>query len=196
MNSKYKSKIRRFISIIAKHRGAVLYMLALFIMLSFVSVVCTEVHTKESLPECAVTAPAPSEIVAPYTEDELFCLAAAIYNEAGGDECSDDTRRLVGYVILNRVNDSRFPNTIREVLEAKGQYGRFYYTGVQFADRGDSYEESYAQDRAYFIAEEILRSRDNIPIPPTVVFQSEYEQGVGIYKYQDGLYFCYAEEVN
>lgn len=130
-----------------------------------------------------------------YTDDELFCMAAAIYNEAGGDACSDDTRRMVGYVILNRVNDDRYPNTVREVLEDKGQYGRFYYTGVEFVNRSDSYWESCAQDRAYRIAEEVLKSRNNIPIPSNVVFQSEYEQGVSIYKHQDGLYFCCAREV-
>lgn len=129
-----------------------------------------------------------------YTEDELFCMAAAIYNEAGADYCSDDTRRLVGYVILNRVKDSRYPNTIREVLEEIGQYGVFYYTGVKFSDRHTLPQEQHAVKRAYRIAEEVLES-EFIPIPETVVFQAEFQQGTSIYKYQDGLYFCYAEEV-
>lgn len=130
-----------------------------------------------------------------YTEDELFCMAATIYNEAGGDACSDDTRRLVGYVVLNRINDPRFPDTMREVLEAKNQYGRFCETGVKFADRCSLPQEQHAVERAYTIAREVLEC-DEIPIPPTVVFQSEFEQGTSIYRYQDGLYFCYAEEVS
>lgn len=126
-----------------------------------------------------------------YTEDELFCMAATIYNEAGGDYCSDDTRRLVAYVILNRVNDSRFPDTIRGVLEAKGQYGTFYYTGVKFADRCTQPGEKNAVNRAWRIAREVLES-EQIPIPKTVVFQSQVKQGTSVYRYQDGMYFCHS----
>ena len=129
-----------------------------------------------------------------YTDEELFYLAAAIYNEAGEDACSDDTRRLVGYVILNRVNDSRFPNTIKSVLEQKNQYGRFHWTGIKFADRASLPQEKNAVDRAYIIAKEVLEAK-TIPIPSTVVFQAEFEQGISIYSYQDGMYFCHAKEV-
>ena len=134
------------------------------------------------------------EMETTYTEDELFCMAAAIYNEAGGDMCSDETRLLVGYVILNRVNSSKFPNTIREVLEAKRQYGEFYWTGVKFADRSSKPEEQNAVERAYEIAKRVLSEPSTIP--ETVVFQAEFEQGTGVYKYQDGIYFCHAKEVN
>ena len=138
--------------------------------------------------------PEPSqEMETTYTEDELFCMAAAIYNEAGGDMCSDETRLLVGYVILNRVNSSKFPNTIREVLEAKRQYGEFYWTGVKFADRSSKPEEQHAVERAYEIAKRVLSEPSTIP--ETVVFQAEFEQGTGVYKYQDGVYFCHAKEV-
>lgn len=130
-----------------------------------------------------------------FTHDDLLCMAIAIYNEAGGDECSDDTRRMVGYVILNRVNDPRFENSIRDVLEEKGQYGKFDETGVVFDSRCTEPGESQAVARAYRIAEEVLRCEE-IPIPETVVFESGERQGVSLYKYQDGLYFCHAEEVN
>lgn len=129
-----------------------------------------------------------------YTSDELYCMAAAIYNEAGGDSCSDDTRRMVGYVILNRVNDSRYPDTIRGVLEQRHQYGVFYITGVKFADRCKLPQEQHAVKRAYAIAKEVLET-ENIPIPSTVVFQAEFKQGISIYKYQDEMYFCHAKEV-
>lgn len=134
------------------------------------------------------------EVEPTYTEEELFYMAAAIYNEAGSDLCSDDTRRLVGYVILNRVNDSRFPDSIKGVLEQKRQYGRFYWTGIKFADRASLPQEQYAVERAYRIAKECLETQI-IPIPSTVLFQAEFEQGIGLYSYQDGIYFCYAQEV-
>lgn len=124
-----------------------------------------------------------------YTEDELYCMAAAIYNEAGSNSCSDDTRRLVGYVILNRVNHPSFPNTIRGVLEQKSQYGNFYWTGVKFASRSQNACEQQAVERAYRIAKEVLET-EKIPIPSTVVFQASFKQGP-TYCYQDDLYFCY-----
>lgn len=151
--------------------------------------------TKNVLTTTPTPEPAPTKELEPtYTEDDLFCMAAAIYNEAGGDMCSDETRLLVGYVILNRVNSPRFPNTIREVLEAKRQYGEFYWTGVKFADRSSKPEEQHAVKRAYEIAKRVLTEPS--PIPKTVVFQAEFKQGTGVYKYQDGIYFCYSEEVS
>lgn len=129
-----------------------------------------------------------------YTSDDLFCMAATIYNEAGGDACSDDTRRLVGYTVLNRVNDSRYPNTIRGVLEQEGQYCRFYTEGVHFNSRCTLPQEQHAVERAYRIAQEVLECV-YIPIPSSVVFQANFKQGISIYKHQDGLYFCHAEEV-
>ena len=149
------------------------------------SVQLEEVSSEEVIEPVALEAPAPK-----YTEDDLFCMAAVIYNEAGGDACSDDTRRMVGYVVLNRVNDARFPDTIREVLEAKGQYGRFSVTGVKFANRSSLPQEQHAVERAYQIAKEVLEC-DEIPIPSTVVFQSERELGTSLYSYQDKTYFCH-----
>lgn len=191
-------KIRNFVSMVLKHRQAIFGLLVMAVVSFFIGFICSEdnIPSTKDADSTALSETTAECVESTYTQDELFCMAAAIYNEAGGDACSDETRFLVGYVILNRVNDSRYPDTIREVLEQKDQYGRFYYTGIKFADRGESYWESYAQDRAYQVAEEVLKTRNNIPIPPTVVFQSEHKQGVSVYKYQDGLYFCYAEEVN
>ena len=44
--------------------------------------------------------------------DMVEMLACGIYNEAGGDACSDKCRKYVGDVMLNRVDDPRFPNTL------------------------------------------------------------------------------------
>ena len=54
--------------------------------------------------------------------------------------------------------------------------------------------EQAAVERAYEIAKRVLTEPSTIP--ETVVFQAEFSQGTGVYKYQDGIYFCYAEEVN
>lgn len=109
--------------------------------------------------------------------------------------CTDEWRELVGYVVLNRVNDPRFPDSIREVLEQRGQYAGMG-NGVEFAKRHTNPGEKHAVERAYRIAREILENRNNIPIPANVVFQAQFKQGIGVYKQIGNTYFCYATEVN
>lgn len=52
----------------------------------------------------------------PYTDEELELLALVIYQEAGADYCSDDTRLKVGTVVMNRVASDAYPDTVREVV--------------------------------------------------------------------------------
>lgn len=120
---------------------------------------------------------------------ELELLALVIYQEAGGDACSDETRRMVGEVVLNRVADPRFPDTLEEVLLQKGQYGRLYWTGLQWADRAALPEEAPAVERAYQVAEEVLTSEDRL-LPEDVIFQCEFAQTDDIVAVSDGFYFC------
>ena len=90
-----------------------------------------------------------------YTDEELEILALIVYQEAGGDNVSDSTRRLVAQVFLNRVNDSRFPDSFYEVATANRQYGRLYLTGIVWPDRASSPAEGPAVGRAYKIAQEV-----------------------------------------
>ena len=124
-----------------------------------------------------------------YTDEELEILALIVYQEAGGDRVSDDTRRLVAQVFLNRVNDSRFPDSFYEVATAERQYGRLYWTGIVWPDRASSQGEAHAVERAYKIAQEVLESAEPI-CPAGVIFQAEFVQG-DIYAEQDGMYFCF-----
>ena len=124
-----------------------------------------------------------------YTDEELDILALIVYQEAGGDGVSDDTRRLVAQVFLNRVNDSRFPDSFYEVATEERQYGRLYWTGIVWPDRASSQEEAHAVERAYKIAQEVLESDEPI-CPEGVIFQAEFVQG-DIYAEQDGMYFCF-----
>ena len=130
--------------------------------------------------------PAPDKT---YTDEELDILALIVYQEAGEDRVSDDTRRLVAQVFLNRVNDSRFPDSFYEVATAERQYGRLYWTGIVWPDRASSQVEAHAVERAYKIAQEVLESDDPI-CPEDVIFQAEFVQG-DIYAEQDGMYFCF-----
>ena len=130
--------------------------------------------------------PAPDKT---YTDKELEILALIVYQEAGGDKVSDDTRRLVAQVFLNRVNDSRFPDSFYEVATAERQYGRLYWTGIVWPERAISQAEAHAVERAYKISQEVLESDEPV-CPEGVIFQAEFVQG-DIYAEQDGMYFCF-----
>ena len=124
-----------------------------------------------------------------YSEEDLNILALIIYQEAGGNTYSDDTRRKVGSVFLNRVKSGTFPNTFEEVATAKQQYGTLYWTGIQWPERASYPEEAKAVQRAYTTAEDLLINGSILP--HNVIWQAEFIQGDGIYCYQDEIYFCY-----
>ena len=116
-------------------------------------------------------------------------LACGIYNEAGGDACSDMCRKYVGDVMLNRVDDPRFPNTLEEVLTAPRQYGRFSTTGIVWPERASNPGEAHAVERAYRIAEELLSGDHSELYGAGYVFQAEFVQGSEGF-WCDGLYFA------
>ena len=123
-----------------------------------------------------------------YTQEDLELLALVIYQEAGADYCSNDTRLKVGTVVMNRVADPRFPDTIRGVVLQRAQYGRLYWTGPKWPKRASKAAEKHAVARAYNCAELVLRGCR--ALPPDVVFQAEFRQGKGVVAHQDGIYFC------
>lgn len=126
-----------------------------------------------------------------YTEEEHEILAIIIYQEAGGDMCSDETRMMVGNVFLNRVDSPLFPDTFEEVATGKWQYGRLYETGIKWPDRASLPQEQAAVQRAYDTAERLLEGER--VLPKNVIWQAEFTQGDGVYCESDGLYFCYSE---
>lgn len=123
-----------------------------------------------------------------YSEADLEMLALVIYQEAGGDACSDETRLMVGNVVLNRVADERFPDTIEEVLLQERQYGRLHWTGLVWPERANKSVEAHAVERAYKCAERVLNGE--LLLPEDVIWQAEFKQGTEVVAEQDGFYFC------
>lgn len=121
-----------------------------------------------------------------YTESELEMMALVIYQESGSDSCSDETRIMVGNVVMNRVADSRFPNTIEEVLLQKAQYGRLHWTGLVWPERSSN--EPEAVERAYKCAERVLNGEKLLP--DDCVWQAEFRQGSEVVAESAGFYFC------
>ena len=146
----------------------------------------TEPTTEPTEPEPTETAP--TETTPTYTEEELELLALVIYQEAGADFCSDETRLMVGTVVMNRRDHERYPDTIYEVVTQYGQYGRFYWTGPVWPAKASYETEAHAVDRAYAIALRILLGER--AFPKDVIYQAEFPQGSKVVAYQDGLYFC------
>ena len=107
-----------------------------------------------------------------YTNEDRELLASAIWYEARG--CSFAVQTYVGQVIMNRVNDSRFPNTVRGVLSQSGQY----VNGTKSAP-----------EPCYAAADAVLNGE--VAMPSNVIYQANFRQGTGVWKYAENLYFCY-----
>ena len=110
-------------------------------------------------------------------------LASLIRYEAGSYWLPDEQRELTGMVVLNRVKDSRYPDTIYGVITQPGQYMPSYVNGPF------NNIPRYCYDAAVKCLNGLVECPDN------VIFQSEGTQGVGIYKKIPSqfstTYFCY-----
>lgn len=121
----------------------------------------TQMSTSEE-----VTIPEPISVY-DYTEEELDLLARLIYSEGGIE--SYDTQLKIGSVVMNRVDDPYFPNTIREVIYQKNQFSVTFtkINGVIMIDRP-------ADEEAKKAALEVLTYGSVLP-PKVQVF---YEKSI------------------
>lgn len=156
-----------------------------FPTVEIVPLVVEQTVTYEAVPLVLVeeTVPEPQEV----DEEELEMLACVIYQEAGGDCCCDECRYRVADVVLNRVNDSRYPNTIKGVLEEPRQWGLFSETGVIWSERASLPEEQGAVKRAYDVAYDVL-SGNHSDLTSRYIYCAEFAQGTD-WIYCDGIYF-------
>ena len=115
--------------------------------------------------------------------DDLYLLAKLICAEAGSDWLSDDFRLCVGEVVLNRVESPEFPDSISEVVYQKGQY----------ASAGTAAFASLVPSQACVdVALRLMQGERKMA--PSVVFQSDHEQGEIFSMYTDRrlgtTFFC------
>lgn len=154
----------------------------------------TEELTEPETSEPPVETIAESEVIEPteppIDEQDLENLAIIIYREAGGDACCDECRRRVADVVLNRVADDRFENTIEDVLLSPHQFGKLYKTGLVWPERASWPSEQHAVERAYRIAEEVLSGKhSNVYQKGYVWFQMTKRTDDYIVCYVCGFYF-------
>ena len=132
-----------------------------------------------------------------YTDEDVRILATTVFYEAG---CTtEEMRQYVAQVVLNRVADSRFPNTIYSVVTAPGQYAGNYVT----AEATQSIKDKDARNGTNYYnicvnsAKKAMMGK--VDMPSNVIFQANFTQGTGIWKaiyYNSGYfsstsYYCY-----
>ena len=150
----------------------------------------TEPPVEETEPATEATEPAPEATEPPVEEEtspavnseELEMLACVIYQEAGGDAICDECRYRVADVVLNRVADSRYPDTMYKVLTQRSQYGRFHWTGIVWPSRAAN--EPHAVERAYNVAADVLSGNHSELYGNGYIYQAEFVQG------RDNIYCC------
>lgn len=111
----------------------------------------------------------------------LDILANVVAGEAGS--CPQEHQIAVAAVVLNRVADPRFPDSVSEVVGQPGQYSERYLTAT-----GAS-EECYEAAR--------IAMEGGHDVPETVIYQANFPQGpvwwesdVDTGWYQSTTYFC------
>lgn len=118
--------------------------------------------------------------------NDLYILSHIINAEAGDDNCSHELRIAVGSVVLNRVADPDFPDTIHDVVfqtEPSIQYSPTVNGAYEKIPSEDSIET------AKFLLE------NGSQIPANCVYQANFEQGSGTWKPYETIYgityICY-----
>lgn len=119
-----------------------------------------------------------------YTENDLYVLSHIISAESGN--CSEEMMIAVGSVVLNRVADDRFPDTIEEVV--------FQKDPVQYSPTVNGTYWNEPTEGAVKVAKKLLE--EGSQIDASVVWQAEFPQGVGTYDAIDSpwgstMYFCF-----
>lgn len=106
-----------------------------------------------------------------YKTEDLIYLAKIVENEAGSDFCTDEHQKAVASVILNRVSDPRFPDSIIGVI-TQGWNGE---CALQYAvggwERFDALEPS---ERAIENARYVLEHGATVD---GAIWQAEFIQG-------------------
>ena len=112
---------------------------------------------------------------------DVMNLARIIQAENGGHE-DDEALVLTGVVVLKRVKSKYYPDTIMGVISQNGQYSTY-------AD-GKFWNEP--SKRSMRIAKKLLSTSIVHDYPDNLVFQSEFRQGMAVYKKLGYEYFCLA----
>jgi len=110
-------------------------------------------------------------------------MARGVWHEAGSNWVPDEVRYGVADVILARVYDPRFPDSVKEVLLQKGQYACVRGGQLLWPARANNPGEQIAVARAYTIAYDVLTHRRHSRLwGKGYIWQANFKQGKDVVK--------------
>lgn len=132
-----------------------------------------------STPLALETSAEPEKTVEPVeplaSEEDIELLALLAMAEAEGE--SEEGQRLVIDVVLNRVDDPHFPDTIYEVVYQENQFSGMC---------GERITRCYVMDELVQLAREELENRTNYDV---VFFRTEHYHSYGVPMFQVGAHY-------
>lgn len=120
--------------------------------------------------------------------DDLYWLSHVIMAEEEG--ASYENKIMCGLVVMNRVKDEDFPNTIKDVIFQKDKKGEAQYACILNVKNKKARIWLEPNEDSIKAAKEIL-SGNSIKIPENVVYQSERPLGSGVYTKIENQYYCF-----
>lgn len=135
--------------------------------------------------------------LAQYSDEDIRILTTTVFHEAG--HTTEQLRQYVAQVVLNRVEDSRFPDTVKGVITQPGQYSTKYAT----VEAANAIQATDSRNGTYYygICEDSVKAAmmGQVEMPSNVLYQANFSQGKGVWKsvyfnsgwYASTSYFCY-----
>ena len=135
--------------------------------------------------------------LAQYSDEDIRILTTTVFHEAG--HTTEQLRQYVAQVVLNRVEDSRFPDTEKGVITQPGQYSTKYAT----VEAANAIQATDSKNGTYYygICEDSVKAAmmGQVEMPSNVLYQANFSQGKGVWKsvyfnsgwYASTSYFCY-----
>ena len=135
--------------------------------------------------------------LAQYSDEDIRILTTTVFHEAG--HTTEQLRQYVAQVVLNRVEDSRFPDTVTGVITQPGQYSTKYAT----VEAANAIQATDSKNGTYYygICEDSVKAAmmGQVEMPSNVLYQANFSQGKGVWKsvyfnsgwYASTSYFCY-----
>lgn len=135
--------------------------------------------------------------LAQYSDEDIRILTTTVFHEAG--HTTEQLRQYVAQVVLNRVEDSRFPDTVKGVITQPGQYSTKYAT----VEAANAIQATDSKNGTYYygICEDSVKAAmmGQVEMPSNVLYQANFSHGKGVWKsvyfnsgwYASTSYFCY-----
>ena len=135
--------------------------------------------------------------LAQYSDEDIRILTTTVFHEAG--HTTEQLRQYVAQVVLNRVEDSRFPDTVKGVITQPGQYSTKYAT----VEAANAIQATDSKNGTYYygICEDSVKAAmmGQVEMHSNVLYQANFSQGKGVWKsvyfnsgwYASTSYFCY-----